>query len=341
MVLKKYVFLLLIPLLGMGLINFAPPDWNEDTPVQEVLEYLGESKPGHSLLVGNEDKNMLIQRGEEIVKRGRTIGPDGSKSKFVSKHYVCTSCHNLVQEDPDLKSRDPEARLDYAIEKQLPFLQATTFHGIVNRESWYNDDYYKKYGEFVKPARESLREAIQLCATECAQGRLLEDWEMDAVLAYYWSLEFKLGDLEMNSEQMKSLKNLSENTRTQQDAKELLKSFYMQKSPATFGDAPPDKIAGYGLKGDEERGKSIYTLACLHCHKEGGVSKYTLDHGKLSLRHIRKKIPQDSHMSLYQIVRYGTYALPGHRPYMPHFPLERMSNQQLEDLRAYIEFGAR
>ncbi|RMF22347.1 MAG: cytochrome c, partial [Bacteroidetes bacterium] len=34
---------------------------------------------------------------------------------------------------------------------------------------------------------------------------------------------------------------------------------------------------------------------------------------------------------------YGTYAIPGHKPYMPHYPLERMSKQQVEDLRAYIE----
>lgn len=338
MVLRKYITFFLVALLCMGLIlPESSPDWNADTPVQEVLSFLGEKAPKHSM----EEENMSIwvSRGEDIIKRGKTVGPDGRKSKFVSKHYVCTSCHNLQQEDPSLKSRDPEKRLDYAIEHNMPFLQATTFHGIVNRESWYNDDYYKKYGDFVKPAQESLEEAIQLCATECAQGRLLNDWEMKAVKAYYWSLEFKLGDLEMSKDELTKLKGLAADKENAK-ATDFLKTFYMQKSPATFSDSPPDKQAGYGLKGDAERGKAIYTLSCLHCHKEGGVSKYTLDQGKLALRHLRKKIPQDSHMSLYQIIRYGTYALPGHRPYMPHFPLERMSNQQVEDLRAYIELGA-
>lgn len=341
MVLRKYIFLLLIAAISMSLMSPSAPDWGADTPVQEVLAFLGEDVPKHSLASEEGEKMMLIKRGEDIIKRGKTTGPSGNKSKFVSKHYVCTSCHNLTQEDPSLKSRDPEKRLAYAIEKNMPFLQATTFHGIVNRESWYNDDYYKKYGDFVKPAQESLKEAIQLCATECAQGRLLEDWEMDAVLAYYWSLQFDLGDLEMSKEDMSKLKRLATDKSSQGEAMSFLKSFYMQTSPATFSDPPPDKSKGYeGLTGDATRGAQIYRLSCLHCHKEDGVSKYTLDEGKLSLRHLRKKIPQDSHMSLYQIIRYGTYALPGHRPYMPHFTLERMSNQQVEDLRAFIEQGA-
>ena len=51
-------------------------------------------------------------------------------------------------------------------------------------------------------------------------------------------------------------------------------------------------------------------------------------------------ITKDSHFSLYQIIAYGTYAIPGHKPYMPHYPLERMSKQQVEDLRAYVELEA-
>ena len=48
--------------------------------------------------------------------------------------------------------------------------RGTTFYGITNRETWYNDDYYKKYGDLVKPANENLVEAVQLCAMECSQG---------------------------------------------------------------------------------------------------------------------------------------------------------------------------
>ena len=109
----------------------------------------------------------LIRMGEELVKEGRTMGPDGKRTKYISKHYVCTTCHNIEIEDPDLKINDPQARLEYAVQHNLPSLQGTTFKGIVNRESWYNDDYVKKYGdEKIEIAHENLREAIQLCAID-------------------------------------------------------------------------------------------------------------------------------------------------------------------------------
>ena len=40
--------------------------------------------------------------------------------------------------------------------------------------------------------------------------------------------------------------------------------------------------------------------------------------------------------ALYEIVRHGTYADTGHRAYMPNFTAERLSNAQVEDLRAYV-----
>ena len=42
-------------------------------------------------------------------------------------------------------------------------------------------------------------------------------------------------------------------------------------------------------------------------------------------------------LGLYHIVRKGTYADKGWRPYMPHFTEQKMSDQQVEDLRVYIE----
>ncbi|MEZ4826537.1 MAG: cytochrome c [Bacteroidia bacterium] len=312
-------------------------DWDEYTPVQEVLETLGESAPAHRLPGESAQALMIIKQGEDIVKRGRTIGPNGKLSPYVSKYFICTNCHNIEQEDPDLTSRDPELRLIYVREKNIPFLQGTTFDGIVNRESWYNDDYVKKYGDLVKPAHEDLREAIQLCAVQCSQGRPLESWEMRAVLAYFWSLQFTLGDLQLSDHEMAQLRAGSSNMAHYASLRTLIRSKYLQTSPAHFADAPPDKDKGYGLEGDPEKGKALYELSCLHCHNANGVSEYVLDHSEMSFRNLEKKIPKDSHYSLYQIVRYGTWAQPGHRPYMPHYPLERMSNQQIEDLRAYVE----
>lgn len=313
--------------------------WDGNTPVQTVLLELGEQKSKHYMTRTAEQ----VKQGEEIVKLGQTRNSEGKKTQYVSKHYMCTTCHNLEQEDPDLRISDPEARLIYVKEKGIPFLQGTTFKGIVNRESWYNDDYIKKYGDTkINLAHENLRESIQLCAVECSQGREMEAWEIDAVLAFYWSLQFTLNDLGLTVVDFEKLNAGKEADNFSKDSiRTWLKTFYNQISPAHFYDAPPDKNIGYeGLIGDPVRGKDIYELSCLHCHKTGGVSHYILDDTKLSFKHLDKMIPKDSHFSLYQIIAYGTYAIPGHKPYMPHYSQERMSQQQVEDLRAYVEMRA-
>ncbi len=311
--------------------------WTEETPVYEALWAMGEPYPKHWF---RYDRQM-VKRGEEIVKYGRTIGPDGKRSKYVSKYYVCTTCHNIEREDPDLRVSDPEARLPYVKKKGIPFLQGTTFRGIVNRESWYNDDYVRKYGEEkIQRAHKSLREAIQLCAIECSQGRPMERWEIDAVLAYYWTLQWKLGDLGLTKEDLARLNAIRQDPARYEEGRKWLKSLYLQKSPAHFFDAPPDKVKGYGFKGDPAIGKDIYELSCQYCHRPGGVSHLILDDARTTFEWMKKYITKDSHLSLYQIIAYGTYAIPGHRPYMPHYPLERMSKKQVEDLRAYIELRA-
>jgi len=58
----------------------------------------------------------------------------------------------------------------------------------------------------VKPARNDLRKAIQLCAVECSQGRALEDWEMESVLAYLWTIGLKMNDLSFSKKELKSIK---------------------------------------------------------------------------------------------------------------------------------------
>jgi len=335
--LKTWVTLACLSIAYLGGQRLNHTSWQGSSALLEVQQNLGESTPPHYLPYDE----ALVKKGEELVKFGRTIGPNGKRTKFISKHYVCTTCHNLVQEDPDLRISDPEARLDYAIQKGIPFLQGSTFKGIVNRESWYNDDYVKKYGdEKIEIAHKDLREAIQLCAIECSQGRPMEAWEIEAVLSYYWTLQYSLDDLGLEEKDIDYLNTPSDSLQLDQK-KNWLRSFYQPTSPAHFYDAPKDKKVGYpGIKGRPEKGKALYELSCLHCHKPGGVSHYILEDNKLSFTHLAKKIEKDDHFSLYQIIAYGTYAIPGHRPYMPHYPEERLNKQQVEDLRSYIELKA-
>lgn len=335
----RWYLVLFSVLLVVGLTSQSLVEkWMLDTPVSTVLFALGEQQPNHYF----EPTKKQIKQGEEFIFEGKTTDANGKKTRYISKYYMCTSCHNTKREDPDLRHHNPDARLAYVKEKGLPFLQGTTFFGIVNRESWYNGDYVKKYGHEVEAANKDLREAIQLCAVGCSQGREMKPWELDAVLAYFWSLQLKLSDLGMTEDQLASLNEQSVDVKNREKLIAHIKSYYEQISPATFTDSPPNKKKGFeNITGNAENGKDLYEISCLHCHKKNGVSKYLLDNSKASFKELKRNIPRDKHFSLYQIIAYGTYAIPGHRPYMPNYPLEKMSQQQVEDLRAYIEKRAK
>jgi len=308
-------------------------NWDEKASVSEVLYALGEQVATHGVSKASAEQ---IRQGKELVLTGITQNGKGKYTAKQSKHFVCTSCHNIKVEDPDLSNPNPESRLDYAMANKLPFLQGTTLYGIVNRTSWYNGDYYKKYGDLVKPARNNLREAVQLCAVQCAQGRALDNWEIDAVIAYLWSLELQLGDLALSDDEWKTLKTAKETTE-KAAAAEMLKGKYFAASPATFGDAYASKTASEKLTGNAERGQAIYELSCQHCHKaDKGITHYRLDDSPMTFRMLARHFNKYNNFSIYQVSRYGTHPMHGYRPYMPQYPLERMSNQQLADLKAYI-----
>jgi cytochrome c len=305
----------------------------DSSNVYDVLIDLGEEKPAHYL---DGLTVEMIDQGRQMALFGKT-----EKSKYISKYYVCTSCHNTVREDPDLRSVDQEARLNYASEHDIPYLQASTFWGMVNHESWYNDDYVLKYGDLVVKASNSLDESIQLCATVCSQGRRLEAWEMQAMKAYLWSLQLKINDLDLSSEEMTAINEALNQNSGKDEIKALIKSKYLSKSPATFGEVPKDKKNGFGLKGRPEKGEIIYRLGCKHCHRPRGESDVDFSDLKVTLKWLDKHKMDNTQLSLYEIIRHGTYADASHKEYMPHYTIEKMSDQQIEDLRAYIESKGR
>ena len=304
--------------------------------VYEVSLKLGGEKLAH---IANENmEGVSAKKGEELFLTGRTIGPNGKKTSRQSKHFVCTSCHNIQKEDPNLATPNPEDRLAFAKANDLPFLQGTTMHGVVNRRTFYNGDYYKKYGEDIaEKVREDLRESIQLCATGCAQGREMEDWEIESVLAYFWTLQLKLSDLNLTEGQRDIVESALTGKADKAEALNAINSAYLDYSPATFETPPPNRVEGYAEKGNPENGKDIYELSCLHCHENGRYSYYSLDHSKFSYKHLRKHFPKFSPYSSYQLIRYGTQPWAGDKFYMPQYTLERMSNKQVEDLRAFLE----
>lgn len=333
---KKLLIIGLFVALG-GLLAFThlqPVAWDKNTPVSELLLAWGDGLPGHALA---EVDPVKVRLGMQLVNEGRAT-VDGGKSAFISKFYVCTDCHRLGREDPILTQHDPEARLRLAIEQKDAFLQGTTFWGIVNRETFYNDDYKLKYGDLVDDARHSLEGSIQLCAKECSSGRYLKDWEVEAIIHYYWTLQLTLGDLDLSDADWRGINSSSRNTDHTKDV-ELLKAKYAQKSPAHFGDWPEDTSSGYAVAAtpDPVIGKEIYERSCQTCHRKYGCSQLILEQDKLTYAKFARHLGKNTKYNLYEIIRKGTYAELGHPQYMPMYPKERMSDWQIECLRAFME----
>lgn len=309
--------------------------FDESSSVAKVLEKLGDTPLQHKAKV--TIPGVSVENGRSIIFEGMSTNVDGKKMPRQSKHFVCTSCHNMVQEDPDLSVADPEARLAYAEKNNLPFLQGTTLYGAVNRTQFYNGDYDQKYGDLVKDARDNLRGAINLCAIECSQGRGLEDWEMESILAYLWTIDLKMDDLQLTQSDKNTINMALNQEKNRDGAIQLIKSKYLQASPATFLTPPENRTNGYEHTGNADNGKTIYEHSCLHCHDRGKYSFFSLDDSRYSFRFLKKHMDRYTRYSLYQVGRYGTYPLNGKKSYMPHYTKEKMSDQQMEDLRAYIE----
>lgn len=320
----------------MSSLRQAPIVVEGDDTVIETLAKLGEKETDN--VASTSGKNVSAEAGKRMVLEGFSQNSAGQKMAKLSNHFVCTSCHNIVKEHDDLTSIDPQERLEYAVKNNLPFLQGSSLYGLVNRASFYNGDYVKKYGDKAIKAHNDIREAIQLCAIECAQGRRLKTWELESVLAYLWTIQLKIEDLNLTTDEQSMIEKAINTGDNQSEAIALIQSKYRKDSPATFGTPPDDISRGYDhLEGNASNGKLIYKMGCQHCHENRRYSFLELDDSKLTFNYLKRKMKRHNRFSFYWVSRYGTKPLPGKKAYMPHYTLERMSDQQLEDLRAFID----
>jgi len=318
----------------MSFMNFDEQTAVNSMTVQEVLSELGDQSP-NVLLESVEGYSAEI--GYDIVHNGFST-EYGRNSKKQSKHFVCTSCHNVEKEDPDLRFSNPEERLRYTNEREMPFLQGTTLYGAVDRTTFYNGDYEEQYGALVNDARYDIRNAIQLCAVECAKGRALNDWELESIMAYLWTIGLKMSDLHFTDTEYDIIKNAIDKKEDTEMVIKAIKSKYLSGSPADFSYPPEDRKAGYSVNAtNPDNGKLIYENSCLHCHENRRYSYLHLDDSKLSMKWLSKKSDGYSRHSMYQVIRYGVESYSGKRSYMPKYPDQKMSNQQVEDLKAYFK----
>jgi mono/diheme cytochrome c family protein len=120
-------------------------------------------------------------------------------------------------------------------------------------------------------------------------------------------------------------------------AAEIVYSKFLSKSEATFVYPPEDRKAGYSYKGNPENGKLIYENSCLHCHYNQRYSFLHLDKSKMSTHHLASKAGSYSRQSIYQVIRWGVPSKSGKPSYMPQYTQEKLTNEMVEDLRAYLE----
>jgi mono/diheme cytochrome c family protein len=228
--------------------------------------------------------------------------------------------------------------LEFSRKNNIPFLPGSTFYGMFNKEHWYNGDYAKKYGDLVKDTRDTLFNAIQLCATQCSQGREMDDWEIRSVMHYYKSIELKVSDLKFEPNELIEFSKLLDKNKAK--AEGLLKAKYNQINDAHFGTSAIPVIEGY--QPVKENGKYIYDKGCLHCHAVGrNITNFDLDDTQLTFKFLLAKKDKYNSYSISHITRYGTYAISGRKQYMPQYTFENMSDKQMLDLMYYIETRAK
>ena len=307
--------------------------------VGEIYKKLGKI-PMHE--VRKDVKGVSAEKGKEIVFKGITTDPNGKRIKKQSKFYTCIACHNTVKEFDDLTDISAESRLDYAIKNKIPYLQGSSLYGIVNRTNFYNDEYQKKYGGVpgIVESKTDLRAAIQVCATTCSQGRALEDWELESVLAYFWTIELKVADLKLTDEQKDKIKEALETNKNTDRAIDYLRDAFEPVRPAHFTKPIDYKAVGEANLKDEKRlkdGQAIYELSCMHCHGKERFSFFNLDDSRATFKFLNRALRKQSYHSAYKISRYGTGPKKGRKAYMPQYTLEKMSDEQLESLRIYIQ----
>lgn len=309
--------------------------FTKEDALYKVLQTLGEPVAKHQI---DSNTPQLIKTGEELITKGYSTNPAGKRSKKISPYYVCISCHNTSRENTDLKNPNAQNQLIYNAENKTPYLQGTTFWGIVNRASWYNDDYQTKYGDLAKKANFDLEESIQLCAQECSQGRVLETWELKAILAYFWSLEIKLNDLDLSDQLLTKISTAKQDSSKKALITEL-KALYSQRASAHFITAKDElQIINQLPPGDPANGKLFFETSCKHCHSSSGVSFMNFKATKRTKNKFTKNLGSGSLFDLYRITREGTRPIAIHKTYMPLYTKERMSSQQLKDLISYLTF---
>jgi hypothetical protein len=325
-------FTLVVFLSAFSLSTSEKPtlDINDKTPLWDVMVSLG--KLNVNIAADPENKTMAAQ-GESLVNNGWAM-VKGKKSAKISTKFNCVACHVSKQEHSDLTVIDPIQRLLYAEKNDLAYLPGPTFHGLVNRLTFFNQDFQTNVkgtnAELFKTSNLKIREAIKTCNTVFNKGRDLKDWETEAILMYLWTLELKMGDLKLSASELKSVKQGIENNASTSKALFVLKKKYIEAYPASFKD--PMSIndrKSMTYTGNFERGRILFEKGCQHCHLNNPYSNIKLDYKRKIFSNLKELLDMPNG-SIYTAHRYNSAG-------RPFYTAERLSDNQLQDLRYFIK----
>ncbi len=313
-------------------------EFDKETPLWDVMSKLGKIK--QNML--DTSRPQSAQKGLELVQESQTTDFNGRKIAKIAS-IPCLACHNAQPEYNRLDELDPQKRLIYADSAQMPFLPGAPFYGIVNRIYFFTEDYQTIYknepkDKLIKAAHVDLRKAIQACNQVYAKGRELENWEVESILAYFWSLEIKMGDLNVPEEDMQDVSYSLTTNLGNAKAVNVLRRHYPEVYPATLTAAQPvaKRKKTSPILNNFSNGRKIYELSCLYCHGGKKYADFKLDEEQSTFLFLKKNFDDTtSRFSIYDALRYSPTSK-SNRSGTPHFTQQRLSDQQLQDLRFYI-----
>lgn len=320
--------------------EFDPTSITAATPVLEVLTGLGFGIPDHRI---DEPGDAWADAGRQLIFEGKAFHPEtGAAGEKLSVYFYCADCHNSAREEERLlSSSDPETKLLFLHKQNLPLVPGSPFAGIVNRETFFNGDYAEDSRVFgdVSAARGNLRKAVALCAKDGALGRVPDLWEIEAIVAYFQTIQWTMGDLALTGADLAELKRRALNPKEHPALIEEIRALYPIEAPATFGEVPEGepKRAADARSPDPENGRLVFERSCLHCHDADGASEHFFGDRPATWRDLANRFSKPSGDSLYRRIRLGSEPGRNQPAYMPLFTRERLSDAQIEDLRAYLE----
>jgi mono/diheme cytochrome c family protein len=303
--------------------------------------------------------------GRELFNNSFVQNPPmgAGPSERISQYFKCSACHNDQREDPDITVQDPEARFRWIEEtgKEIYLLQGATMWGLVNRVAFYNG-YFETYHDLCVPKGKgrgswpcgpvlgicapgcrsmnptSVEDAVQVCAKYCGVGRYLDEWELCALLAFFWDQEVQLNDLDISVDEAEKVKTVlaapSQDPQEVGKLRGLWEGKYAKEAGNTFRVIPEvatdadrgSLVAAYRngsrFVGESARGERLYPVSCGRCHGTQGMPFIAEFLG-------------GNPDKFYKTLANGT----AHRgkPYMPNFTLERLSRQQAADILQYLQ----